>query len=147
MGTLGLCAVLACACSNGSSSTGTDVTTGSGGGGSGGGGSGGGASSDGCTGTIVIGRYKTDQCVAGEEVGTVTIDLSKSCDFWTRPGMNGGTKDDSFTRFACYGDRFCFTLHPDSATCAPGTQDGDVELLAGVCQKDKPLPNGTSINA
>jgi hypothetical protein len=98
-----------------------------------------------CVGTVVLGRYRTADCTPGEEVGTVTIHLARPCDAWTRSSMRG-TKTDSFTRLQCYRDRVCFTVHPDSATCAPGASDADVELRAGVCQRDKPLPDGTLLD-
>src|SRR5262245_48428138 len=68
-------------------------------------------SSNGCTGTVTIGRYRTADCTPGEEVGTVTLEVARSCDAWTRSAI-GGTKTDSFTRFQCFRDRFCFTVHP-----------------------------------
>jgi hypothetical protein len=130
---LGLYAALACTCgtTTGSATYPENTTP---------------VSSDGCTGTVVIGRYRTADCVPGEETGVVTIDVAKSCSSWTRAAP-GGTKTDSFTRTQCFRDRFCFTVHPGSDSCAPGNEDGDVELRSGVCQKDKPLPDGTSINA
>jgi hypothetical protein len=90
----------------------------------------------GCTSTIVLGRYHSDQCQPGEEFGTITLELTEPCGSWTRDAP-GGTKTDSFTRIQCYRDRLCFTVHPGSATCEPGADDADVGLMAGDCQRDK----------
>ena len=86
---------------------------------------------DGCTNTVVLGRYPDDTCTPGTEMGTVTLDLAVSCGVWSRDSPMG-TKDDSFTRYQCYEDRLCFTVHPGSASCEVG----------GVCQPDKNVVPG-----
>lgn len=106
----------------------------------------GGASGEGAcaTNTVVLGRYHDDQCTPGTEVGTVTLVLAESCGSWSR-STPVGTKDDSFTRYQCYADRFCFTVHPGSDSCQTGEDDADVELKAGVCQQDKPVEGAPEI--
>jgi hypothetical protein len=96
---------------------------------------------DGCTNTVVLGRYPDDTCTPGTEMGTVTLDLAVSCGVWSRDSPMG-TKDDSFTRYQCYEDRLCFTVHPGSASCEVGGEDADIELMAGVCQPDKNVVPG-----
>ena len=96
------------------------------------------------TNTVVLGRYRDDQCTPGTEVGTVTLVLAESCGSWSRD-TPVGTKDDSFTRYQCYADRFCFTVHPGSISCEAGADDADVELKAGVCQQDKPVDGAPEI--
>jgi hypothetical protein len=96
-----------------------------------------------CTTTIVLGRYHDANCTPGAEFGTITLELADACGAWTRQSPQG-TRDDSFTNYQCWSDRFCFTVHPGSATCETGDEDADIQLMAGACQPDKNQPGGVT---